>query len=609
MVDYKLVKILENIAFLLEFSGENKFKALAYSKAASLIEDEEIDVHKLVEIGKINEISGFGQALVSKITDYVQNGKMEFYENLIQKVPEEIAELNQISGLGVSKIRFLFENFNIKSINDLDTAIDNNLLHNAKGFTPKVLLQIKNSINNLRDYKKYTYLHIATEEAENIVNLIKDKYDNEISVGKLRVDFAGEVRRIEKVISSIDIIIGISDLNDFKKYFDDVKDLLFDYKFINPINPNIIATNDTNEAIHIKYELQAKCNIKLTFHFVNLDNFEISKHNLNSSEEYFEAFREFLSYSNMKLVKFYLKNIINANNEKNNEVKIEKISDLYKNIGFTFIEPENRDLAQTVEFSMKNALPTLVTAGDLKGMLHCHSTWSDGKNTIEEMALASKELGFEYFGLCDHSRTAAYANGLSIERVLEQQEQIDKLNEKLNKNNLGIKILKGIESDILPDGSLDYPDEILAKFDFVVASVHSSFKMSLNEMTERVTKALENPYTTILGHPTGRILLQRDSYLIDLKQIINIAEQNKKILEINASPYRLDLDIEWVSLCKSKNVKIAINPDAHNTKGLKHIKYGLYRARKSWLETKDVVNTLSVNEFMKLANEIRNLKL
>lgn len=598
MVDYKLVKILENIAFLLEFSGENKFKALAYSNAASLIEDEEIDVHKLVEIGKINEISGFGQALVSKLTDYVKNGKMEFYEKLIQNVPEEIAELKQISGLGVAKIKYLVENYGIKSINDLDNAIENNLLQNAKGFTPKAILQIKNSINNLREYKKYTYLHIATEEAENIVKSIKYKYQNEISDGKLRVDFAGEVRRIEKIISSIDIIIGINDLNDFNKYFDDLKDLLLDYKFINPINDIQTETN------HIIYELQAKCNIKLSFYFVKLTNFEISKHNLNSSEEYFEAFREYLSYSNMKLEKFSLKNLRDAENE----VKLTNAADLYKNIGFTYIEPENRDLAQTVEFSMKNALPTLVTAGELKGMLHCHSTWSDGKNTIEEMALASRDLGFEYFGLCDHSRTAAYANGLSIERVLEQHEQIDKLNEKFKENNIGMKILKGIESDILPDGSLDYPDEILAKFDFIVASVHSSFKMTLNEMTERVSKALENPYTTILGHPTGRILLQRYSYQIDLEQIINIAEKNKKILEINASPYRLDLDIEWVSLCKAKNVKIAINPDAHNTKGLRHIKYGFYRGRKSWLESKDVVNTMSVNDFLKLAKEIREVK-
>lgn len=594
MVDYKLVKILENIAFLLEFSGENKFKAVAYSKAASIIEDEEVDVHLLVKNGNINQINGFGDALVKKITDYVLNGKMEFYENLIQKVPEQIADLNQISGLGVSKIRFLVENFSIKSIEDLENAIENNLLVNAKGFTPKAILGIKNSISKIKSYKSSTYLHIAYDEANDIIKRIKShNHTKQFNIEKIAI--VGDLKRYTEVVSKIDIVIGLDvDLNadvknnivEIEKY---IKDILLDY------NLQLSSLDDSNIIIGV-----AKCRVKLNLFIVGNDDFAVACHNLTTSNEYLEAYKEYISYSGLKFENYKLID------SRNNVVKIEKESELYNNIGLKFVEPENRDDAQTVEFAMKSALPITVGLNDLRGMLHCHSTWSDGKNTLKEMALETQRLGFEYFGICDHSKTAAYANGLSIDRVLEQHQLIEELNNEFKSNNSNFRIIKGIESDILIDGSLDYPDEILEKFDFVVASVHSGFNMGLNEMTERVSKALSNKYTTILGHPTGRILLQRESYQIDLNEILRVAADNNKIMEINASPYRLDLNTEWASKCKALNLKIAINPDAHNTKGLKHIKYGLFVGRKAFLESKDVVNTLNLKEFMNLSKQIRN---
>lgn len=580
MTNQKLIKVLENISFLMELKGENKFKILTYKKAIEIIEDNDMDIENLVLNNELKNINGFGDALVSKINEFVNTGKIDFYEKLKIDYPESLCELYKIKGLGVVKIRFLFEILKIKSINELKMVIENGGLTNVKGFTDKLVTQIKKSIENIITYSSKTYYHTALDEANEIIFYLK-------SNGFLNVRLFGDIAMFENEIDKIGIIVGLDDVNLFET--NKLKSSLILYQI----------EESENQLFSKFYVSKAKSGIKIEIGICQLSNFELLYHNLNCKENYFETLKEFIKYSGYVLEK----NKFIDNNGK--EVNIANEKDLYKNIGFSFVNKENRIDAQAVEYAQKYILPQTINLNELKGMLHCHSTWSDGRFSLKEMAVASKDLGYEYFGICDHSKTASYANGLSIERVLEQHHEID----KLNSENLGIKIIKGIESDILQDGSLDYPNDILEKFDFVVASVHSSFNMELNEMTERVVKAISNKYTTILGHPTGRLILKREAYKIDLDEIIRIAAEFGKVIEINSNPYRLDFDYNWSRIAKVKGVKLAINPDAHNIIGLKHNQFGVLSAKKAWLSKSDVINTLNCNDFLNFAKNLRVQKI
>lgn len=598
MVDYKLIRILENISFFLELLGEPRFKTQAYQKAAEKIYDEGLDLKQLVETGEISQIKGFGTSLVEIVKEYVETGKVGLYDELTKKIPASVAELKQISGLGNVKIKLLLDKYNISNVNTLEQALENNELKGEKGFTEKFINQLQESITQIKGYRGKTYLHLADEESYSIISACEEIFAGELGNQEVKIATVGQVPRAEEIISEIEILIGLQDIKKYKEFFNKIKSNFIDYSFT-----VVEQTEEKTTSGVFLLRTIAKTGVPLTIYFVPITQFIISKHSFNCSEEYFLAFKEFLNYSSYNLDKFSIKDA------QNNEVKLESEEHLYQKIGFTYVEQGNREVGQTIEFAMRNELPTIFTESDIKGMLHCHSTWSDGKNTLQEMADAVKDLGYEYFGICDHSKTAAYANGLSIERVLAQIDEIDKINENYKNEGSSFRIIKGIESDILPDGLLDYPDEILSKFDFVVASVHSSFKMDLNQMTERVSKALENPYSTILGHPTGRILLERQAYQIDIPEIIQVAAKYQKIMELNASPYRFDLAVEWVTLCKMNNVKIAINTDAHSIKSLSCIKYGVQRAKKSWLERKDVVNSMSSGIFLQYVKNIRKQNL
>jgi len=577
MTNQNLIKILENISFLLELKGENKFKILTYKKAIEIIEDNDMDIENLVLNNELKNVIGFGEALVSKIQEFVKTGKIDFYEKLKIEYPESLCEINKIKGLGVVKIRFLYDILKITNISELSIAIENGQLSNVKGFTEKLINQIKKGIENIITYSSKTYYHLALDEANEIIENIK-------SIGYNKVRLVGDIPMFENEIDKIEIIIGLDSVNLFD--FNHLKSNLIFYQLEELENP----------LFYKFYVSKAKSGIKIELGICDNQKFELLYHNLNCKDNYFETLKEFIKYSGYQLEKDkFIDNL-------DNEIFISNELELYKNIRFSFVNKENRIDSQAVEFAQKYILPQTVNLNDLKGMLHCHSNWSDGRNSLREMALATKKLGYEYFGICDHSKTASYANGLSIERVLEQHYEID----KLNSENLGIRIIKGIESDILPDGSLDYPDEILEKFDFVVASVHSSFNMELNEMTERVNKAISNKYTTILGHPTGRLILKREAYKIDLDEIIRTSAEFGKVIEINSNPYRLDFDYNWSRIAKAKGVKLAINPDAHNINGLKHNQYGVLSAKKAWLTKSDVINTLSCNEFLNFSKILRN---
>lgn len=547
----ELIRILKNIGILLEIKGENPFKARAYTNAALYLMENDIDIAERIRNGTLGELEGFGKALIEKITDYVNNGKMQYYERLIAEIPESLVEITKIAGIGPKKAKLLYEKLGITNLDELEEACFESRVRQLKGFTEKSIEMILNSIQHIKASRGRILQEAIKSSAENLLNEIK-RID-----GIKDAEITGNFRRFAETISELNIIVNINNGIDLQNFIN---------QFESSIPINIISAHP--------------------------DNYFWLLHQTTGSEEYAIEFFKIAESKGLK----YSDGELFLNNKK---LVLNSEQELYDVLNLQFVEPELRESASILEKAKIFAIPVLIKEEDLKGMVHCHSNWSDGKNSIKEMALASKELGFEYFVICDHSRSASYANGLSIERVYEQHKEID----ELNALNLGIKIFKGIESDILPDGSLDYPENVLELFDIVVASVHSSFKMSRAEMTRRIIYALRSPYTTMLGHPTGRLLLARPPYEVDVPEIIEAAAGEGKIIEINANPYRLDLPWEYLELAKSKGVKISINPDSHNVNTLSDVFIGVKVARKGGLESSDVINCLKLNEFEKFIRE------
>jgi DNA polymerase (family 10) len=568
MYDKKLVKLLRNASILLQIKGENIFKANAYSNAADIIESQQLDVAELVQNGKLGEIKGFGEALVKKITEYVQTGKMSFYEKLISEVPEDLIKITKIPGIGPKKTKQLYEKLGIRTIEDLERACIEGKIASLKGFSEKTQEILLNSIQHIKAWKGKKQLFACFQEAENVASILRSTPTIE------KFSIVGEMRRYTEVISNVEFLVACESP-------EPVIDV-FKSKYSIAVEENLL-----------KFETDEE--ISVVIHFSNPENYHWQLHNLTASDEYLNHFQQYFeekTNSRFNLLVFPLK-----------DHKLQSERQIFDLLDLQYIPPELREKAIAIEKAKAREIPHLVDEKDLKGMIHVHSTWSDGFNSIEQMAIAAKNLGFEYIAICDHSQTARYANGLEPERVLQQHKEIDELNSK----GLGIRILKGIESDILPDGSLDYSEDILRQFDLVVASVHSHFKMTKSEMTRRIIYAIMSPYTHILGHPTGRLLLARDSYEVDVKEIIDAAADYGKIIELNANPYRLDLPWEYLMYAKEKGVKISINPDSHDYNSLVDVFYGVKFARKGWLEPKDVVNCLSVDDFMGYIKSIGKL--
>jgi len=565
MYDKKLVKLLRNASILLQIKGENIFKANAFSNAADIIESQQLDVAELVQNGKLGEIKGFGEALVKKITEYVQTGEMSFYEKLISEVPEELIKITKIPGIGPKKTKQLYEKLGIRTIEDLEKACIEGKIASLKGFSEKTQEILLNSIQHIKAWKGKKQLFACFQEAENVASILRSTPAVE------EFSIVGEMRRYTEVISNVEFLVACESP-------EPVIDV-FKSKYSIAVRENLL-----------KFETEEE--ISVVIHFSNPENYHWQLHNLTASDEYLNHFQQYFeekTNSRFNLLVFPLK-----------DHKLQSERQIFDLLELQYIPPELREKAIAIEKAKAREIPHLVDEKDLKGMIHVHSTWSDGFNSIEQMAIAAKNLGFEYIAICDHSQTARYANGLEPERVLQQHKEIDELNSK----GLGIRILKGIESDILPDGSLDYSEDILRQFDLVVASVHSHFKMTKSEMTRRIIYAIMSPYTHILGHPTGRLLLARDSYEVDVKEIIDTAADYGKIIELNANPYRLDLPWEYLMYAKEKGVKISINPDSHDYNSLVDVFYGVKFARKGWLEPKDVVNCLSVDDFMRYIKSI-----
>ena len=555
----KLIKILKNISILLEIKSENPFKSKAYLNAATILKEQKIDIAEAIKNNTLKNIKGIGDALQKKITEYYETGKIQYYENLIKEIPETLAELTNVYNIGIKTAKKLWVEYNITDMNSLEEALLSGKLDKLKGFTLKNKEIMINSIQHKKASKGRFLQEEATEESKSFLSRL-------INIPEIKfAELSGKQRRFSEVTDELIFIIACDDnnLNLFNN-FENLK---------NPDSETYTSLTQSGIPIIIKI-----CPTK---------SFYWKLHKTTGSEEYITHFLEFVkemgyNYDDLGIYKDNLPVVIKSEN------------DIYKILDLQFIPPEIREYPLALQRARKNRIPKLIERSDLKGMIHVHTNWSDGRNSIREMALKAKELGFEYIVICDHSQSASYANGLTIEKINLQHREIDRLNDE----DLGIKIIKGIESDIMRDGSLDYPDEILEKFEIVIASVHSHFNISKSEMTRRIIYALMSPYTTMLGHPTGRLLLARPAYQVDTKELIDAAKDYNKIIEINCNPYRLDLSWEDAFYAKSKGLKLSINPDSHEQNTLTDVEYGIKTARKAWLEKSDVINCLEFNEFI-----------
>lgn len=576
MDNKQIAEILEEIGTLLELKGENPFKCRAYHNASRVVASLMTDLKQLSESGELKKIKGIGEGLAEKIVELIQTGKSEYHEQLKNSLPPGLLDMLRIPGLGPKRIKVLFDKLNITSIEKLKEAAEKKQLEELDGFGEKIEENILRGIELIKKHAdKYLY-PVAREAADRIVNELKK------NKSIIRVEVAGSLRRRKEIIGDIDILASAkkSDAPKIMKSFTTHPDVA-----------EIIAAGETKSSVILNSGI--KCDLRI----VSDNEFPFALAYFTGSKEHNVEMRSLSKKFGLSLNEYGFSEL--GEEEKRGKVK-RKIkctneSEIYRTLELTYIPPELRENMSEIEAAAKNKLPKLVDEKDISGTFHCHTNYSDGINTLDEMAKAAMNLGWEYLGIAEHSKSAGYAGGLSVERVIQQIKEID----KLNSGYKDFRIFKGIEVDILSDGSLDYDTKTLEMFDFVIAAVHSKFGMTENDMTKRIIKGMKNKYVTMLAHPTGRLLLEREAYPVNMNEVINAASDYGKIVEINAHPHRLDLDWRLCKFAKEQGVKIAINPDAHSIKGLEYVWYGVGIARKGWLEKNNILNTLSLKEITK----------
>ena len=560
--------ILQEVALLLELKGESPFKVKAYSHAARSIELLEEDLGTFIREDRLREMKGIGETLAHHITELVTTGTVQLYEDLKTSIPPGHLEMLKIPGLGPKKIKILFDRLDIKTIGELEYACLENRLMDLQGFGQKSQEKILQGIQQIKKYQgQYLYGEVI-EPAQEILKKILSH--PRVTRGSL----AGSLRRKMEVVRNINLVLSTERPQEVLTAFSQLPEM---------------------EVVRFKEKASGRYSL---FSGLEVD--------LRTSPD--QAFPYFLFCytgslghwnSIFEKAKVMGLNLSEKGLHRNGRIiSCKEEEGIFDALGLDYIPPELRENQGEIEVSEIHQLPRLVENQDIQGIFHIHSFYSDGTHSIRRLAQASKKMGFSYIGLSDHSQSARYAGGLTLDKLQKQWKEIDQVNQEME----GFTILKGIESDILPDGSLDYDEAILKQFDFVIASVHSHFNMSREEMTQRVIKALENPYTTILGHPTGRLLLAREPYAIDMMRIMDEASRSGVSIELNAHPYRLDIDWRLCKYAKEKGIKIAINPDAHDEEGLKDTYFGVGIGRKGWLEPGDVLNAMDGDEIKAFLN-------
>ncbi|MFH1856645.1 MAG: DNA polymerase/3'-5' exonuclease PolX, partial [Candidatus Omnitrophota bacterium] len=566
MKNSRTAEIFRNVAYMLEIKGENPFRIRAYQKAAQIIENLTEDLTQLAEEDRLIELPGIGEDLARKIKEILKTGTLKTYENLKKEVPEEVLDMLGIPGLGPKTVKMLFEQLKIKNTADLKKAAKQGKLTGIEGIREKTVENILRGIAVIEENAGRMLLNTADSAAAEIIFELKKMKEVK------KINIAGSLRRMKETVRDIDILVSSSVPRKVMDKFTRLKQVR-----------SVIGKGETKSSVLIEDGVQADLRVV-------------------ADESYGAAF---LYFTGSKAHNIKLRAMARKKKMKVSEYGLFKGSariagrteeEMYEKLGLSFIPPELREDSGEVEAAQKNELPRLIDYSDIKGDLHVHSNKSDGSYSVEQLVEAAQKRGYEYIAITDHSQGLKVAGGLSVNDAKKHIEYIRKLNQKLK----GITLLTGFEIDIKDDGSLDYPDSLLKELDIVIGAIHTGFKQSKEKLTNRIIKAMQNKYTTFISHPSGRLIGAREPYEIDYDEIFKAARDTNTFLEISAYPQRLDLTDVWARRAKEKGVKMVIVTDAHILDHFDYMKYGVAVARRGWLEKKDVINTLPLEELKKI---------
>jgi DNA polymerase (family 10) len=568
MTKDQVASALREIGTILELQGENPFKCRAYLNGARTLETSATDLTELVRTNRLGELPGIGDALREKITTLITTGKLPYLEELRSSIPAGLLPLLDLPGLGPKKLRALRDKLKIESLEALTQACQDGRLAALEGFGEKTATNLLEAIDRHANYKKLHRLGTALPAARTLLEHLKQ------SQLVLHAEIAGSLRRGKEVVKDLDLIASSKKPKEVMKLF-----------VSSPNVEKVVNHGETKSSVILAGGIP--CDLRV----IPPESWATALAHFTGSKEHNIALRQRAIDRGLHLSEWGL-----LKGKSKTPLKLKDEKDLHKALGLAFIPPELREDSGEIAAAEKDELPDLLTRDQIRGCLHNHTLASDGQDSLSSMAQAAAEQGLEWLGIADHSKSSFQANGLDAKRLETQIEEIRLLNSKKPKCTL----LAGTECDILKDGKLDFPDSLLSELDYVVASVHSGFTSDEKEMTQRIIRAMENPHVTCLGHPTGRLLLEREAYPLNIPKILDAAAATGTWIELNANPWRLDLDWRWWHKARDLGILCCINPDAHKTSHLRFLDFGVTLARKGWLRAQDVVNTRTLSQLRKL---------
>ncbi|HEX8295643.1 MAG TPA: helix-hairpin-helix domain-containing protein [Chthoniobacteraceae bacterium] len=587
----QIADVLESIAQLLEIKGELVFKVRAYTNAARALETYSGNLQQMAEEGRLSEIPGVGKAIADKVTELATTGELRYFNELKQEFPETLFELFELQGLGPKKIKLMWDQLGVTSIAELDVALKDGRVAALAGMGKKTAENLRAAIESRSKHAgRFRFGEIAPY-AEQLLSDLREHPE------VIQVSVAGSYRRRKEVLGDLDFIVATSAPAEVSRFF--VEHELVD---------SLMVQGATKSSVRLKVGIQADLRV------VKNGEYPFALSYFTGSKEHNIVMRQRALARGWTLNEYRLEALPPAElaveaaplpegkkpaTRRKPKIEAQPIPaireerELYRALDLDYVEPELREDRGEFAAAEQHTLPDLVELENLRGTFHNHTLASDGRCSLAEMAEGAQELGLQYLGIADHSKSSFQAHGIDEKQLLAQATEIRELNRTFGQE---FKLFAGTECDILRDGSLDFPDEILAQLDYAVASIHAVFNLPEAEMTRRIIRAIENPHITMLGHLTGRLLLSRESYPVDVPAVIEAAAATGTIIELNASPRRLDMDWRWWPLAREKGVKCAINPDAHHTSQLQYLWFGVGAARKGWLTRNDVVNCLPLGK-------------
>ncbi len=562
-----ITSTLNLLADLLEIQGANEFRVRAYREAARTVDGLPRELSEMVSQEEdLSQLPGIGESMAEKIVEIVHTGDLQQLDKLTKKLPGELSDLMSLSGLGPKRVRRLHDELGIDTLDDLNAAAQAGKVHELSGFGQKTEDNLLQELKKRRDGDQRHRRTDVEEIADSLLEYLKG------IDGVKQAVIAGSYRRWRETVGDLDILVTCKRGTPVTKSFTDYEDV-----------EEVVSRGKTRSTVRLRSGLQVDLRV------VAEVSYGAALHYFTGSKAHNIAVRKIGVEKGLKINEY-------GAFRGDDRVAGRTEKEVYEEVGLTYVEPELREGRGEIEASKDGNLPTLVSREDIRGDLHCHTKASDGKYSLREMVKAAKELGYDYLAITDHSQHLTVAQGLDAKRLREQIKQIDQLNEELT----GIRLLKGIECDILEDGTLDLEDEVLADLDVVVCSVHSKFDLSAKKQTERVIRAMDNRHMNILAHPTGRMIGRREPHELDIERAIEAALERGCFLELNAQPDRLDLNDIHCKLARDRGLKLAVSTDSHTTTALENIRYGVAQARRGWLETSDVLNTRSWADLKKL---------